>query len=88
MFFECSRLDIQNKQAKMYWTQPLSKIPHQTWQDHLFSQRNKATKRASSGGRRLEGGRLWTKFEKKGGIGNIGGSSKMVGVRNPLPTVH
>ena len=26
MFYECSRLDIQNKQAKMYRTQPLSNL--------------------------------------------------------------
>ena len=33
------------------------------WCDHLFSQRNKATKRAGGG---------WTKFEKGKDVGNIG----------------
>ena len=34
----------------------LSKITHQTCQDHPFRQRNKATERASIGGRGLKGG--------------------------------
>ena len=33
------------------------------WCDHLFSQRNKAMKRAGGG---------WTKFEKEKDVGNIG----------------
>ena len=34
----------------------LSKITHQMWHDHPFSQKNKATKRASNGGRGFGGG--------------------------------
>ena len=53
--------------------------------NHPFSQRNK-TKRAvgMEVGDDREGGGGWMKFEKKEGVGNIGGR----GVRKPLPPVN
>ena len=55
------------------------------WSDHPFSQnktRNKAAKRAvgSRVGSDRKGGRGWTKLEKKGGVGNIGGLHKLGGL--------
>ena len=41
----------------------LSKMSHQMWHNHPFSENNKATKRAV--GWRLEARRGWTKFEKE-----------------------
>ena len=37
------------------------------WRDHIFSHKNKGTKRVAQG--QAEG---WTKFEKKVGVSNIG----------------
>ena len=59
----------------------LSKIAHQVWRDHPFSQRNKTTERAVRDGVRGnreegwgewgegwgDGGEGWAKFEKEGG---------------------
>ena len=53
-------------------TLSLSKIAHQMWHDHPFSQRNRTTERVAGVG--------WTKFGKRRGLGNIGGSSKNCGV--------
>ena len=54
----------------------LSKITHQMWHNHLFSQRNKATKKASSGSRSFgECGQNLKIGVGGGGGGNIGGSS-------------
>ena len=46
----------------------LSKIIHQMWRDHPFSQISKTTEIAVGVGvgRDREGGRGWTKFEKRG----------------------
>ena len=52
----------------------LSKITHQMWCYHPFSQRNKTTERTVGvgvGGNRERGGG-WTKFQR-GEVGNIGG---------------
>ena len=47
------------------------------WRDHLFSQRNRTVERTVGVGveddRKGGGGLGWTKFEKKGGVDNIGG---------------
>ena len=53
----------------------LSKISYQIWPDHPFSQRNRTTERAVGwgGGVEVTGKGGWTKFEKRGGVGNIGG---------------
>ena len=37
MFLKCSLLDIQNKLAKMYWTQPLRRTPSWTLLDFMFN---------------------------------------------------
>ena len=52
----------------------LSKIAHQMWCDHPFSQRNRTTERTAGMGvlGDREVGEGWTKFEK-GGLGNTGG---------------
>ena len=59
------------------------------WHNHSFSQQNKATEREMGVGigddREGEG---WTKFEKKGGLGNIWGVVHNIwGFRTPLPTM-
>ena len=51
------------------------------WHDHIFSQKNKATKRAEASGEED-----WKKIEKRW-VSNIGGLHKIAGVRNPLPTI-
>ena len=72
----------------------LSKIAHQMWRDHPFSQRNKTTQwavRNGIGGNREEGwgegGEGWTKFEKEGGRQYRGVFIKQ-GVRTPLPPMR
>ena len=66
----------------------LSKIAHQMWRDHPFSQRNKTTEWADgvvTGGDREggmwagQGGGVLTKPEK-GGVDNIGGLHEIVGL--------
>ena len=53
----------------------LSKIAHQMWYDHSFSQRNKTSKIAVEVKIGDNEKRGWTKIRKYG-VGNIGGSSQ------------
>ena len=57
----------------------LSKIKHQMWHNHPFSQRKKVTKRSVRLGKFWENG-------VRGGRQYRGGLQKIGGFRNPLPT--
>ena len=66
----------------------LSKVAHQIWNDHPFSKTNKTTEwpvRVWIKATGMQWG--WKKLEKGKGVGNIGGSSKNRGVKNPLPNM-
>ena len=68
----------------------LSKIAHQMWHDHPFSQRNRTTERSVGlqvgGDREMGGGEgVGQNLEKGGGVGNIGGGAlQKIGVSAPL----
>ena len=67
----------------------LSKIAHQMWHDHPFSQRNRTTERSVGvrvgGDREIGGGEgVEQNLEKGEGLGNIGGALQKIGVSAPL----